>query len=95
MITKKTKKDRDRILECLAEAHADGIPFLWIREVARRTGINLGTVIWVMDRYLYPKYVEYPGAESLIERGLRIKPIKLKDSVFNRMTSETGPTKPI
>jgi len=86
MNSPKTKKDRDKILKCLAEAHAEGAPFLWVREISRRTKINLGTVTWILYRYLHPNYVEFPAADPLIEQGLKIKPIKLKDEIFEKMT---------
>ena len=90
MVTEKTKRNRDRILECLAKAKAEGTEFLWIREISRRTGINLGTVTWILYRYLYPTYVDFPHADPLIESGLKIRPVKLKDSVFNKMVGKVG-----
>lgn len=85
MVSESIKQNRDKILKCLAKARAEGNEFLWIREIARRTGINLGTVIWILDRYLYPDHIEYPATDDLLSKGLRIRPIRLKDSVFNKM----------
>jgi len=88
---KKTKLNRDKMLTCLAEARAkEGMDFLWIREIVRRTGINMGTVTWILYRYLTPDYVEFPQADPLIEKGLKIRPIRLKDSIFNKMVKLEG-----
>lgn len=87
MVTQKTKMYRYRILRCLAEAKAKGHEFLWIRELARRTGINMGTVNWILYRYLYPEYIEFPNVDPLLEKGLKIRPIKLKDSVFEQIVA--------
>ena len=88
MPSKTTIKHMQRILKCLAEARAEGTAFLWIRGIARKTGINLGTVNWILYRYLYPDYVEFPEADALIEQGLKIRPIRLKDEVFERMVGK-------
>jgi hypothetical protein len=94
MVSKTTIRNRNKILKCLAEARAEGTEFLWLRSIARRTGINLGTVNWIVYRYLFPDFVEFPQTDELIEQGLRIRPIRLLDEVFEKMTgvaaSESG-----
>ncbi len=70
----------------MAKARAeDGLEFLWIREITRRTGLNMGTVTWVLYRYLTPDYVEFPEVDALLQKGLKIRPIKLKDNIYNQM----------
>jgi|TARA_Y100000310_G_scaffold342866_1_gene447957 hypothetical protein len=82
----KTLKQRNLILRTMAKARAeDGLEFLWIREITRRTGLNMGTVTWVLYRYLTPDYVEFPEVDALLQKGLKIRPIKLKDNIYNQM----------
>jgi len=88
MPNKTTIKNRNKILQCLAEGRARGQEFMWMRSISRETGINLGTVSWILYRYLHPDYVEFPGADSLIEQGLKIRPIRIKDEVFQKMTGQ-------
>jgi len=73
MVSKTTIRNRNKILKCLAESRAEGTEFLWLRSIARRTGVNLGTVNWIVYRYLYPDYIEFPHADELIEQGLKIR----------------------
>jgi len=82
----KTLKQRNLILRCMAKARAEeGLEFLWIREITRRTELNMGTVTWILYRYLTPDYVEFPEVDALLQKGLKIRPIKLKDNIYEQM----------
>jgi len=73
-------------LRTMAKARAEeGLEFLWIREITRRTKLNMGTVTWVLYRYLTPDYVEFPEVDALLQKGLKIRPIKLKDKIYEQM----------
>jgi len=85
----KTQKQRNLILRTLAKARAEeGLEFLWLREITRRTELNMGTVSWILHRYLAPDYVEFPQVDALLERGLKIRPIKLKDRIYDQMVGK-------
>jgi hypothetical protein len=85
-MNEKTLKQRNLILRTMAKARAeDGLEFLWLRELTRRTGLNMGTVGWVLHRYLSPDYIEFPEVDALIQHGLKIRPIKLKDKIYEQM----------
>lgn len=86
----KTLGDRNKILRCLAKARAEeGLEFLWIREITRRTGLNMGTVVWILYRYLTPDYVDFPAVDALLQKGLKIRPVKLKDKIYEQMVGKT------
>ena len=90
----KTKNDRNKILRCLAKARAEeGLEFLWIREITRRTGLNMGTVTWILYRYLTPDYIEFPEVDALLQKGLKIRPIKLKDQIYEQMIGKASEKK--
>ena len=78
---KKTEEHLKNILKTLAEAKMAGEGFLWIREVSRRTKLNPATVTWCIHRYLWDK-IEFPETDSLLEKGLKIMPVALKEEVF-------------
>ncbi|MFH1425049.1 MAG: hypothetical protein ABIG20_05295 [archaeon] len=83
-----TKKNFNRIVKCLYDAKKEGSEFLWVREIERRTQINMGTVVWILYRYLNPEYIDMPETDDLISKGLKIQPIKLKDSVFDKLAKD-------
>lgn len=81
---KHTEEHLKNILKVLAEAKATGEGFLWIREVSRRCKLNPATVTWCIHRYLWDK-VEFQEVDALLERGLKIQPVTIKDEVFNEI----------
>lgn len=86
-MNKTTKQNFNKIIRCLFDARKEGTEFLWVRELERRTNINMGTVVWILYRYLNPVYVEMPEADDLIAKGLKIQPIRLRDEVFEKIES--------
>lgn len=84
-MNEKTRSDRDKLLNCLLNAKEQGVEFLWIRELSRRTGINLGTVNWILYRYLYPDYIDFPEVDALLEKGLKIRPVRIKESAYKKL----------
>jgi len=87
-VNKRTKtrvKNMQKILICLADSRARGQEFMWMRSIARHTNINLGTVSWIIYRHLAPDYIEFPEADPLIEQGLKIRPIRLKDDIYDQL----------
>ena len=81
---KKTEDHLKNILKVLAEAKAAGEGFLWIREISRRTKLNPATVTWCIHRYLWDK-VEFQEVDALLERGLKIQPLAIKEDVYNEI----------
>jgi len=81
---KHTKNVLKTILKTLAEAKLSGEGFLWIREISRRTKLNPATVTWSIHRYLSDK-VEFMSVDPLIEKGLKIQPIRIKEEALQEI----------
>lgn len=74
-----------RIVNCLKEGD-----WLWLREIARRTGLHHKTVSRLINKHLFPA-VEEQNLEALKLRMIRLKPntslegilrfIKIKEEV--------------
>lgn len=84
---KGTENHLKNILKALAEAKAAGESFLWIRELSRRCELNPATVTWCIHRYLWEK-VELVETDSLLEKGLRLQPVRIRDDVFQEIMNK-------
>ncbi|RLF77629.1 hypothetical protein DRN32_07670 [Thermococci archaeon] len=69
-IRKDTMRNIVKIVKCLKQAEEG---WLWIREVARRTGLHHKTVSRLIDRHL-SMFVEIERLEPFNVRMLRLKP---------------------
>ena len=65
-------KNIAKIYKCLAESP----DWLWIREIARRTGLNHKTVSRLLDNYFSHFINERP-----MEQPFRVRLVKLKENV--------------
>jgi len=58
----------------------EGVNWLWVREIARRAGLHPEIVRRVLHSYLR-ETIEELDVELLLDKGLRIRPVRLKDRV--------------
>jgi len=72
------------LLKVLVDAKSAGEGFLWTRELSRRTKMNPATISWITNRYLWDK-LEFMEVDPLIEKGLKIKPLTLKQEVYEEI----------
>ena len=84
---KHTEQHLKNILKALAEAKMAGEGFLWIRELSRRVKLNPASVTWCIHRYLWDK-IEFQEVDALIEKGLKIQPISIKEEVFKEIMNK-------
>lgn len=83
----KTKQHLKEIIRILAEAKGRGESFLWIRELSRRCKLNPATVTWCIHRYLLQE-IEFVEVEPLIEKGLKIQPIRIKEEIYQKLLKQ-------
>lgn len=58
----------------------EGLRWLWIREIARRADLHPEIVRRILYTYLR-EAIEELDVELLMEKGLRIRPVQLKERV--------------
>ena len=58
----------------------DGIQWLWVREIARRAEMHPEIVRRILNSYMR-EIVEELDVELLMSKGLRIRPVRLKNRV--------------
>ena len=70
-----------RIYQVMAAARQEeGIDWLWIREIARRAQMHPEIVRRTLYSHLR-EAIEELDVDLLLEKGLRIRPVRLKDKV--------------
>jgi len=58
----------------------EGVNWLWVREIARRAGLHPEIVRRILYSHLR-EVIEELDVELLLDKGLRIRPVRLKDRV--------------
>ena len=68
-----------RVYQALLCARVDdGIQWLWVREIARRAEMHPEIVRRILNSYMR-EIVEELDVELLMSKGLRIRPVRLKN----------------
>jgi len=70
------------ILKSLQNSHLREEPFTWVRAISKDTGLHPEIVNRMLENEL-KNHVEIVESDALIERGLKIKPIRLKPGSYS------------
>lgn len=74
---KKKKEYREAVINCLLKANKP----LWVREIARRTGLNPQTVTNILDELFLAGIIEDQDFARETGGKIKMRLVKLKESI--------------